>query len=201
VDAGEGLVVAIHAVAPKWPVLSVVLAYGGGWWVSQRQHFGAPSLHGQPGPVPYWLRDATSTLPLTAVLVALCAAALSAWSRHQPSPVGAVHRTRQLLAVLAPAAAGGLGLALTELVSLRMYFGLHGDPGPPPVWLLVRDGLEAFRADLLIVVALSLLAAIGSRTENEVSFHADPTQRTLPGDGGRRGDPAAGRSPGPAGPR
>jgi hypothetical protein len=181
-------------------VLAVVLAYGGGWWVAEQQQFGAPSVHGQPGPVLYWLRDATLTLPLTALLVALTAAGLAAWSTRKPSSAGAVHRIRQLLTVLAPAAAGGLALALTELVSLRMFFGLHGDPGPPPVWLLLRDGLQAFRADLLIVVVLTLLAAIGPRPEIEVSTHAHQTQRALPRPAGRRRHRAAGQSAGPAGP-
>jgi hypothetical protein len=187
-------------------LLAVLLAYGGGWWVAEGQHFGAPSEHGQPSPVLYWLRGATLTLPLTATLVTLLTAVVLGPSGRWSSAPRMGGWVGQLLVVLALAAAGGLAVGLTELVSLRMFFGLHGDPGPPPVWLLLRDGLQAFRADLLITGAVLTLHPLVNRSNpnegpnpNEESTHAHPTQRDHARPGDRWGDPAPGGTTDPAG--
>ena len=136
-------------------LLSLVIAYGGGLWLTAVHHAGATA--GQPGFVTHWLRDATLVLPVVMLAVwvgLLVTRRVLSRSAVEPSvTIGA-----SLLAIVV----GGLtaiGTAAFGLLHLVLFAGEHSGHAASPPAQLVSGALIAFPANLILAAAVAVVLA------------------------------------------
>ncbi len=134
-------------------LLAVVLAYGGGLWLTAAHRAGVDEP--RAGFVGEWLRDATLALPLVVVAVAiglLATRRILARTVGVPSgPVG--------VALLAVVVGGLTSLATSPLGSLRQVASPADHVGHDlAIWLhVLRDALVAFPVDLALVATVAVV--------------------------------------------
>ena len=138
-------------------LLSLVIAYGGGLWLTTVHHVEGGVEAGDPGFVAHWLRDATLALPV--VMIAVWAGVLltrRVLSRSAAEPSVAIGAS--LLAMVV----GGLAAVATSVfgpLHAVLFSAQHAGHEMSFASHLLRDALVAFPVDLILAGAVAAALA------------------------------------------
>lgn len=138
-------------------LFTLVLTYGGGWWLFWLHELEGATEPGEPPPVLHWLRDSSLSLPLVALGVFLGAALARGLLRSYGRGSSAVIAGALTAVVVALYASAVLSIG-NPIHGVLFASSVHGGGHDLPLGIhVVRDGLLALSANETLAVLLAIL--------------------------------------------